>query len=482
MSPDAYAAAAADPAQAAAPRGRRAQAGPPLSIVVKGYPRLSETFIAQELKALEARGFQFDIWSLRKPYDGKTHPIHEKIRAQVNYLPEYLHEEAGRVIAAFIGAMFKRGFLNAFAVFLGDLMRDFSRNRVRRFGQACVMATERPKGLRFVYAHFLHTPSSVARYAAMIHGVRWGFSAHARDIWTTPSWEKTAKIDDAAFGVTCTRIGQAQLNALSSTGPKVELAYHGLDLSDIPRGPETREPRNGTVPGEHVQLISVGRAVEKKGYMDLLNALADLPKIMQWRFTHIGGGPEMEALKARAKDLGLSGKIKWLGKRDRPEVIEALRAADIFIMPSRIASDGDRDGLPNVILEAASQNLAIIATRLSAIPEFVEHDVTGVLVRPGHAAGMTEAIQQLARDPNRRANLGVAARARLEIKFGPKSGIEVIAKKLRAGLGAPAPASATEHPAAPAKPAAETEATAAKAAAPGPGGIRMAEALPPAAE
>ncbi len=470
------------PAEAAAPEApksapRRGPHGPPLAVVLKGYPRLSETFIAQELRALEARGFQFDIWSLRQPYDDKTHPIHERIRAPVHYLPEYLHQEAGRVIAGVLGAMVQRGFLNAFAVFLGDLMRDFSRNRVRRFGQACVMATERPKGLRFVYAHFLHTPSSVARYAAMIHGVRWGFSAHARDIWTTPNWEKAAKIEDAAFGVTCTRVGLAQLNALSQVGPKVELAYHGLDLSDIPRGPETREPRNGSVPGEHVQLIAVGRAVEKKGYADLLAALADLPKILQWRLTHVGGGPEMETLKSRAKDLGLSGKIRWLGKRDRPEVIEALRAADIFIMPSRIASDGDRDGLPNVILEAASQNLAIIASRLSAIPEFVEHEVTGMLVRPGNVAALTEAIQNLARDPNKRANLGQAARARLEVKFGARPGMDVIARKLHAVL-ATAPAQGRTPPPKPDDPKSHEPKLVATSA----GSIKMAEALPPAAE
>jgi glycosyltransferase involved in cell wall biosynthesis len=450
MSPD-----PSQPAYDAPQGGGRRSLGPPLTIVLKGYPRLSETFIAQELKALEARGFQFDIWSLRQPHDDKVHPIHEKIRAPVNYLPEYLHQEIMRTLAACLGALFQRGFLSAFAVFLGDLVRDFSRNRFRRFGQACILATERPAGLRFIYAHFLHTPSSVARYAALLRGVKWGFSAHARDIWTTPNWDKIAKIEDAAFGVTCTKVGHAQLNALIPGKPRVELAYHGLDLSDIPRGPETREPRNGSVPGEYVELIAVGRAVEKKGYAELLTALADLPKILQWRMTHIGGGPEMPALKAKARELKLAGKIRWMGKRDRPEVIEALRAADIFVMPSKIAHDGDRDGLPNVILEAASQNLAIVASRLSAIPEFVEHDVTGMLVRPGHSAGMTETILHLVRDPAKRASLGQAAQLRLEMKFGPRAGVDLIASKLRAALKDTAPPEPKLAP----KPATEAQAT-----------------------
>ncbi|MEO0363663.1 MAG: colanic acid biosynthesis glycosyltransferase WcaL, partial [Pseudomonadota bacterium] len=73
-------------------------APPALAVVLKGYPRLSETFIAQELKALEDRGLDFEIWSLRFPYDDKSHPIHAKIRARVRYLPEYLYQEPLRVL------------------------------------------------------------------------------------------------------------------------------------------------------------------------------------------------------------------------------------------------------------------------------------------------------------------------------------------------------------------------------------------------
>ncbi len=152
---------------------------PPLAVVVKGWPRLSETFIAQEMAGLEARGLRLAIWSLRAPTDRRRHPLHETVTAPVAYLPEYLHDAPGRVLRGVLGAMRRPGFGRAARLWLADLRRDRTRNRVRRFGQACVLAVELPTGTRALYAHFLHTPASVARYAAAILGIPWAVSAHA---------------------------------------------------------------------------------------------------------------------------------------------------------------------------------------------------------------------------------------------------------------------------------------------------------------
>lgn len=419
-------------------------AAPPLAVVVKGYPRLSETFIAQELKALEDRGHAFHIWSLRKPYDDRLHPIHGEIRARVFYLPEYLHEEPLRVLAGLGGALLRRGFLAAFAVWLADLARDPSLNRIRRFGQACVLAREAAGSVRFLYAHFLHTPASVARYASIIRGAAWGFSAHARDIWTIPEWEKREKIADARFGVTCTKAGARHLQALARDAERIEMLHHGLDLRRFPPPPEPRPPHAGRSAEDRVTFVSVGRLVEKKGYRDLLAALSDLPKAAHWRLVHIGGGPLDGVLKEQARRLGIADRIEWRGKRDQRDVLAALREADVFVLAARIASDGDRDGLPNVLLEAASQNLAILATRVGAIGEFVAHDRTGLLVKAGHIGALTEALNALLRDPKRREALGAAARERLEREFGVEKGVARIADKLTAALrlagAAPQPA------------------------------------------
>ena len=211
----------------AMPEPRRAG---PVAVLLKGYPRLSETFIAQEIAALESRGLKILIVSLRHPTDGRTHPVHDEIRAAILYLPEYLLVEPLRVIRAWLRERKKAGYQATRNLWLRDLLRDPTPNRIRRFGQALVLANELPADVRHLHAHFLHTPASVARYAALLAGLPWTGSAHAKDIWTTPQWEKREKLACCEWLVTCTAANQAHLAALAPPG-HVELVYHGLDLS-----------------------------------------------------------------------------------------------------------------------------------------------------------------------------------------------------------------------------------------------------------
>ena len=399
-----------------------------LAVVLKGYPRLSETFIAQELLALEEHGHRFDIWSLRHPYDGgRTHPIHDRIGATPRYLPEYLYQEPGRVLRGWWKARRLPGYAAARRVWLRDLRRDRTPNRVRRWGQALVLAAELGADVKLLYAHFLHTPCSVTRYAAIMLGLPFGFSAHAKDIWTIPEWEKREKIADASFGVTCTASGAEHLAALDPAGDTVDLVYHGLDLSRFPDPPERRDD------GGTFTLLSVGRLVAKKGYDDLLAALTRLTG--DWRFIHIGGGELSKELKARAEALGLSDRIDWRGKQDQTQVIEAMRGADLFVLPSKIADDGDRDGLPNVLMEAASQKLPILSTQVSAIPEFITDGEHGVLVPPGAPDALAGALQRLAGEPRLRCAMAEAAYDRLTHDFGMTAGIDKLDERLRRAAG-----------------------------------------------
>ena len=403
---------------------------PRIAIAMKGYPRLSETFIAQELLGLQQRGVGFEIWSLRHPTDPDRHLMHRQITAPLRYLPEYLHDEPARVGRGLLSALRRPGLLRLLPAFLRDLARDRTRNRWRRFGQACVMARELPPAIRHLHVHYLHTPASVIRYAALLRGLTWSFSAHAKDIWTTPDWEKREKIADAAWGVTCTQDGHRELERLSDQPGKVALVYHGLDLARFPAPPE-RPMRDGADPADPLRFVTVGRAVAKKGFDDLLAALARLPDGLQWRLTHIGGGEKLAALKAQAQALGLSERIVWAGPKAQGEVIGALREADLFVLPSKQAGNGDRDGLPNVVMEAASQALPIVATDFAGIPEFVRQGVEGVLVQPGDVAALAAALAELGAAPQRRAQLGTAAFARLTSAFSAEAGLERIAASLR---------------------------------------------------
>lgn len=396
-----------------------------VAVVVKGWPRLSETFIAQELRALEQRGLRLHLYSLRHPTDRKVHPLNRAVAAAVTYLPEYLWQEPLRVWRAWRAVRRLPGYARARSTWLRDLRRDRTPNRIRRFGQALVLAAECDPAATHLYAHFLHTPASVARYAALITGMPWSVSAHAKDIWMTPDWEKREKLHDAAWAVTCTRSGADHLNALAPG--KVSLVYHGLDAARFPACPMPRPPRDGRSAESAVQILSVGRAVPKKGYDDLLAALALLPPDLHWRFTHIGGGPLLGSLRQKAATLELSDRVIWRGAQTEDAVRAAYGEADLFVLASRITGDGDRDGLPNVLLEALSQSCPVIATSVSAIPELVADGVTGLLVPPGDPAALAVAIARLAREPGLRARLAAAGEARVRRDFPLERGIDRIA-------------------------------------------------------
>jgi len=407
---------------------------PNLAVLVKGWPRLSETFIAQELVALEEAGFAFEIWSLRYPTDKKTHPLHDRLNARVNYLPEYLYEDPARVWAGRDVAQTLPGYAQAYEIWRTDLRRETTLNRVRRFGQACVLAAELPPDVRSLYAHFLHTPSSVARYAAIMRGIPWSFSAHAKDIWTSPNWELSEKLaanpTGAAFGATCTAFGVRHLRALSEEPSRIDLVYHGLDLTRF-SAPSTRVPRN---PADPFRILSVGRLVEKKGFDRLIAALALLPDRLDWHWTHIGGGTLGPTLAEAAENAGISHRIDWKGACDQPEVIAAMRASDLFALPSRVATDGDRDGLPNVLMEAASQKLPILSTPVSAIPEFIDTGIHGLL-SSDDPENLATAMLSLADAPNRAAQMAEAAYRRLTQDFAMAPGISQLSRRLATLLG-----------------------------------------------
>ncbi len=359
-----------------------------VAFVLKGYPRLSETFIAQEILALEQRGLDVLIVSLRQPTDRTLHPVHRLIGAALLYLPEYLYQEPRRLWQGWRRARRQPGYRRAWRVWLADLVRDPTPNRIRRFGQAVVLAAELPADIGHLHAHFLHTPASVARYAALIRGLGWSVSAHAKDIWTIPAWEKAEKLADAAWAVTCTGAGHTHLAQLAPRPDRVALCYHGLDLERFPPPPARPLGGDGSDPDRPVVLLSVGRAVAKKGYDDLLAALALLPARLEWHLVHIGGGALGVGLRRRAEALGLSHRIEWRGAQPQPEVLAACRAADLFVLACKVAPDGDRDGLPNVLMEAQSQRLACVTTNVSGIPELIEDGVTGLLTPPGDPAAL----------------------------------------------------------------------------------------------
>lgn len=404
----------------------------PISYILKGYPRLSESFIAQEIHALERRGLEIRIVSLRHPTDRHRHPVHDEIRAPITYLPEYLYREPLRVLHAWRQVRRQKSYRRARTLWLADVRRDPTPNRIRRFGQALVLAAELDDDITGLHAHFLHTPASVARYAAVLTGRPWSVSAHAKDIWTIPEWEAREKLADCAWLTTCSAAACRELARLAPDANAygtVSLIYHGLDLERFPPRPPSPSSRDGSDPAAPVRLLSVGRAVEKKGYPELLRALAALPPELAWRFEHVGGGPERRRLRRLAAKLGIAERIVWLGPLPQAEVLAAYRRADLFVLASRLAASGDRDGLPNVLMEAQSQALACIATQVSGIPELIRDGVNGLLVPPGDPPALCRALAHLIADPKTRLAMGEAGQRRIVHCFSHEPWIDRLAAK-----------------------------------------------------
>ena len=405
------------------------------AFVLKGYPRLSETFIAQEILALEQRGLDIRIVSLRHPTDRRTHPVHRDIAAPVTYLPEYLYREPVRVLRAWLAVRRRVRYREARRIWLADLRRDPTPNRVRRFGQALVLAHELAGDVHWLHAHFMHTPASVTRYAAILGGLPWSCSAHAKDIWTSPEWEKREKLADCRWTVTCTVTNARHLAGLAPDENRVALAYHGLDFSRFEASARERPPRDGSVREDPAVILSVGRAVEKKGYAGLIEALARLPAGLHWRFVHVGGGGGIKGLERQAKRAGLRDRITWMGAQPQETVLEQYRGADVFVLNCRITADGDRDGLPNVLMEAQSQGLACLSTAVSAIPELIVGDETGLLVPPDDPAALAAAMERLISEPDLRSRLGAAGQERVRTEFPFTHGIDRLAPLFGLGGG-----------------------------------------------
>ena len=412
---------------------------PRVAIVLKGYPRLSETFIAQEILGLKQLGLKLTLVSLRLPTDEREHPVHAEIAEVPNYLPEYLYTDPLRVIRSWWIARKLPFYAEARRQFLKDWRRDPTPNRGRRFGQALVLAAEMPADVGLIYVHFLHTPGSVARYAGRMLGLPFAVSAHAKDIWTLEDWEKREKLADCAFLVTCTEANAVHLKALAPDPARVDLVYHGLDFHRFPP-PEAwdadiGQDRDGTDPAHPAQLLTVGRLVDKKGYRGLFDALALLPQGCHWRLNIIGGGPLKAELKTRAKALGIADRVSFLGAMAQEAVLDRYRAADIFALNCRVSDDGDRDGLPNVLMEAQSQRLVCVSTRVSAIPELIIDGETGLLVGPNDPQALAAALGRAIADPALRRSLAAAGLARVTRHFGYAAGVKAIFRRIGETLG-----------------------------------------------
>ena len=413
-----------------------------VAYVLKGFPRLSEIFIASEILRMEANQVPIRLLVIKAGDEPVHHPVVDQIRATPEYLPH-----AGSVsrtplwrwlrgnLPAFLPSVRRTvrrrpfGVLRAAAAAAAQAIRARRSFRswprkvyVKELLQAIAVAdriVEQP-GVRHLHAHFCHGATTVTWLASLISGVPFSFTAHAKDIYCeslNPAGLLARKIRAARMVVTCTEANRAYLATLAG-GTPIHRIYHGLN-TDFTRLLDDGGRVPGPRPASSLRVLAVGRLVAKKGLDVLVDACAILVRRGVPLHLDIVGEPGDQAseLAARVSRHGLSDAVTIRGPITQAALVEEYRNASVFCLPCRIAGDGDRDGIPNVLMEAMACGLPVVTTPVSGIPELLEHGINGLFVPPDDAPATAAALLRLHDDAPLAARLSAAASAQVRARF-----------------------------------------------------------------
>jgi len=394
-----------------------------LGYLVKAFPRVSETFILNEILELERQGFDLRIYSMIDPPERLRHDVFKQVRSPITYLPNPLFRSMHLVLADHLRQMWRapRGYFTALARALGTRDTEV----IERFAQAgCLARRLDADGVAHVHAGFVHSPGSVAWLASIMTGLPFSLASHAKDLYHSPPDLLRKKLVAARVVFTCTRYNIPHLKRLADGGPvRVRHAYHGTDLSRFEFG------RYGS--SKPPVVLAVARLVEKKGLDTLIRACAHLrDRGRDFRCHIVGDGPLRESLVALIRKLKLEGRVVLEGALDQSEVLAWYRRATVFALPCVVTVNGDRDGIPNVLIEAAACGVPIVTTGVSGIPELVEDGVSGLLVPPHEPGELANALHEVLRSPVLREKLRVNARARVVKAFDVRRNALTIGQEL----------------------------------------------------
>jgi glycosyltransferase involved in cell wall biosynthesis len=407
-----------------------------VAYILMGFPRVSETFIASEIHRVERAGVPLRLYVI-KPVEereqGHDHPVLDAIQATPVYLPDPrgltkpLHLWRYRDIREFLPALRRcarrrphgvaRAFRTAFAQAFRDRRSRWSGPRkiyIKELIQAITLADTLAPDVRHLHAHFAHGTTTVTWLAACITGLPFSFTGHARDIYApelNPKGWLRRKLLAARFVVTCTEANVAHLKAIAPRA-RVHLIYHGLS-ADLTRliddgGTTTRNGR--------LRILGVGRLVAKKGFDVLVEACAVLQERGVPFDALIVGQDDKDGDALRHKIAELDSPVALPGPMAPAALLEEYRRAGALCMPCRLLPS-DRDGIPNVLVEAMAAGAPVVATAVSGIPELVEHEVNGLLVEPEDPHALADALLRLHDDPELTRRLTANARDTVMTRF-----------------------------------------------------------------
>ena len=415
---------------------------PQIAYILKGYGRTSETFITNEIFLLEQTGLRLTVFSLKQLEGQQQHGVVSKIQAPVIYLPETTPAEASDLFVWLrqnwprFAASHHRVFRARPVAYLRTLLamltmclryrtsRFAASNRafIKEFFQAGFIAAQvlETKSIRHLHAHFAHTVTTVTMLASRFCGVPFCFTAHAKDIYRddmNPGDLLGVKLQRARFAVTCTRANQIYLDRQCGQTP-LHTIYHGLDLT-LFTPPSTRAPQSLPL------ILAVGRMVEKKGFTYLVEACRLLKdKGYKFECRIIGGADAHTVVIAETIErLQLSATVTLQAAITQEELQRIYEQATVFALPCQVVDNGDRDGIPNVLVEAMAMELPVVSTDISGIPELIEPRVNGLLVPPRNAVALAAALEELLNDADLRQRLGQAARQKVRRHFDAQQNI-----------------------------------------------------------
>jgi glycosyltransferase involved in cell wall biosynthesis len=407
--------------------------------VLKGFPRLSELFIASEIRRLERLGLPLRVYVIKRSDEPIRHAIVEEIEARPEYLPP-----AGSVSSVALWRWLADHF-GAFAPSLRRVLRSRPLGVNRAAVQAGLQAVRARRGLRprkvyvkeflqavaladrllddravrHLHAHFCHGATTVTWLAALITGLPFSFTAHAKDLYCSslnPAGLLSRKIDAASFVVTCTDANRLHLQSLAGRTP-VHRVYHGLNAELAHLLQRTTLIRQSG--GGELRILSVGRLVRKKGFDVLVDALAVLSRRgVRWRARIAGeDGEAGDDVRRRIARYSLADRIDLVGPLSQAALFDEYRRADILCLPCRVDDDGDRDGIPNVLIEAMACGVPTVSTSVSGIPEVLDDGVTGLVVPVEDAIATADAIERLGGDAAFARQLAANAATRVRERF-----------------------------------------------------------------
>ncbi|MGZ6642073.1 MAG: glycosyltransferase [Solirubrobacteraceae bacterium] len=383
---------------------------PAVAYVMSRFPKISETFILTEILALQQRGVRVEIYPLLRERAALVHPDAAALTARARYVPflsgavlasqlHWLRRRPGAYLGALrdvaAGTWGSANFLlGGLAVFpkVAHAARLMQQDRVVH-----------------VHCHFANHPALAGLVVGRLTGLPYSFTAHGSDLHVERRM-LPEKVAEAAFVATVSEFNRRLI--VSECGgrfaEKVHVVRAGVDTHLF--APNGRHAR----PAGPLRVLCVGTLHEVKGQAHLIEAcrlLAADGVGIACRL--VGDGPDRAMLERRAATAGLEGRVVLVGALTREQVSAELAAADVLVAPSVPTRAGKREGIPVVLMEAMSSGLPVVASELSGIPELVEHDVSGLLVAPGDAAGLASALRRLAGDPALRRRFGAGGRRRV---------------------------------------------------------------------